>query len=1059
VSERCPACGGSGLPRASRFCPFCGRELRPDRGPQAPRPYTPLHLVRDVFTSESAREGERKEVTVLFADIAGSLAMAEALDPEDVHAIMDGFFVHALHAVHAEGGTINQFRGDGFMALFGAPRAREEDVARALRAALAIRAATAAYGLEVSARFGVPMQLRMGLHTGVVWVGTIGLDLRRDYTAEGPTVGLAARLERSARPGQILLSQDTAMRGGASFEIRELGSRRFRGARRSVRVFELLGPGLQRGRFDARRALGLSPFVGREAELAWLARAAAPGARAAVIVIEGEAGIGKSRLIHEHLAARGARALEMRCRESETTNAYAPWLRMLVEWPPELPGAEAAADLAQRFGGDASRVSGTRSEFVAELALLLAGVARGRSLPIVLEDAHWLDPTSRRVLGAIARDPSLAGVALLLTLRADLDRAPEPIVADARLALGPLASQERAALCRSLLAPLAERDACVALAVQRGGGNPLFLEEISRALGEGEEDARRVTRLELERRGGSLRVPDTLRGVISARIDALPDREKRLLLCASVAGAPFDRALLQQIDETESGRDPRTLAALVENGLLEPARDPGTFDFRHGLMREVAYSQLLLSRRRALHGACAEALVQRGLAVSAEGASLVGHHYRRAGLDLQAATYLSVAGRAYLRLHSIDEAAAHLRLAWDLSDSQTGLDPSVRVSTGVALAAALNGLDRASEAGEVLDALAGQPLEREQRRDVARALIEGGWVRFSERNQVDEGRRLIERGLALLEGSPQGRRTEMGAQAYLVRVNTLDGEISRAVAAADHAIALALELGDDFFRTFALGSKASALCQRGALGPALEACREAVRLADAAGSEVAVALAQSFLAEVCVWRGHARAALRAAERARRAGERSLQTGAIYHAAGFGGEAWLLLGEPEKALEDFERLAAINPSWPSTLLLRARGLLAVGRFEEAAAAASECLERCPPRLTRARALCAIGRALAHCGAEGPALGMDPLQESIALCEQLELWPHLAHAESALAVLCAKRGDPGEAEHHRSRAAEIYGSCGMRRHAARTKAERSQFDGSAINLTRPHRRRIS
>ena len=231
MTPTCPVCGGAELPERSRFCPFCGGELAvsPAADAAPPQAYTPPHLVREVLGGESTREGERKQVTVLFADIAGSLAIAEALDPEDIHLIMDGFFGLALEAIHAERGTINQFRGDGFMALFGAPRALRDDAARGLRAALTIREAVREYDRSVRERFGVPVLLRLGLHSGAVWVGSIGEDLRRDYTAEGPTVGLAARLEQSATPGQILLSEATAQRAHPYIEVRDLGIQRFDG--------------------------------------------------------------------------------------------------------------------------------------------------------------------------------------------------------------------------------------------------------------------------------------------------------------------------------------------------------------------------------------------------------------------------------------------------------------------------------------------------------------------------------------------------------------------------------------------------------------------------------------------------------------------------------------------------------------------------------------------------------------------------------------------------------------------------------------------------------------
>ena len=271
---------------------------------------------------------------------------------------MDGLFQLALNAIHAEGGIINQFRGDGFMALFGAPYARDEAAVGALRAALTIRDDVRAYSHSVDARLGVPLRLRLGLHTGPVWVGSIGSDLRSDYTAEGRTVGLAARLERAARSGQILVSGDTARHARDRFVLRDLGLREFRGISEPTPVFELLARGPHSERFEVERARGLAPFVGREAELASLPPA---GSRdhAARLDVVGEAGIGKSRLVLEYLERSGTTVLQADCRESDATRAYCPWLAILRAWPATLPGAEAAASLARDFGGSPGTVTGT----------------------------------------------------------------------------------------------------------------------------------------------------------------------------------------------------------------------------------------------------------------------------------------------------------------------------------------------------------------------------------------------------------------------------------------------------------------------------------------------------------------------------------------------------------------------------------------------------------------------------------------------------------------------------------------------------------------------------
>ncbi len=410
MSDDCPTCGGRDLPVGSRFCPFCGSRLGA---------YTPEHLTREVLDKRDTLRGERKEVTVLFADVVDSLAMAAALDPEDVHALMDGFFALSLEAIHLERGTINQFRGDGFMALFGAPHAQGEDAARALRAALEIRSRAASYSESIRARYGFPLALRMGVNTGHVWVGSIGGQLRKDYTAEGPAVGLAARLQGNATPGQILVGEETVRRCGGYFEFADRGKRQVRGVPGEVQVFELLAAGPHQGRIGLERTRGLTPFTGRTGELRALAQLAEPREGVRAVEIRGEAGIGKSRLVLEHLdrLPPGTFAIEARCRESQTERAYVPWLELLRGWPPNLPRAAEIDALIEHLEG--RKTSGDFEPCdppVAIRRIIQEATSRG-PLILHLEDVQWLDPSSRAVVRSLFHDPPRGSLVILATRR------------------------------------------------------------------------------------------------------------------------------------------------------------------------------------------------------------------------------------------------------------------------------------------------------------------------------------------------------------------------------------------------------------------------------------------------------------------------------------------------------------------------------------------------------------------------------------------------------------------------------------------------------------------
>src|SRR6184192_3158080 len=315
---RCARCG-SELPLSARFCHDCGLPAV-DTTPATPEPrvYTPKHLAEKILTSRVALEGERKQVTVLFADVKGSMELAEQLDPEAWHGIMDRFFQLLAAGVHRFEGTVNQYMGDGIMALFGAPVAHEDHARRACYAALHLAGELRRYATELRLRQALSFSVRMGLNSGEVVVGKIGDDLRMDYTALGHTVGLAARMEQLAEPGKVFLTEHTARLVAGFFTLRDLGESAVKGVAAPLRVYELEGVGALRTRLDVARARGFSRFVGRTAEMASLEAALgrAVAGTGQVIGVVAEAGVGKSRLCHEfteRVRAQGIAVYDAHC--------------------------------------------------------------------------------------------------------------------------------------------------------------------------------------------------------------------------------------------------------------------------------------------------------------------------------------------------------------------------------------------------------------------------------------------------------------------------------------------------------------------------------------------------------------------------------------------------------------------------------------------------------------------------------------------------------------------------------------------------------------------------
>src|SRR5437867_2133006 len=315
LQSLCPACQTVNPP-TNKFCSECGQRLAgtaPAPAPAAavvpaalparfasPDAYTPKHLAEKILTSKSAIEGERKIITVMFSDVSGFTAMSEKLDPEDVHAIMDRAFEVILGAVHTYEGTVNQFLGDGVMALFGAPIAHEDHSQRALSAALAIQNGLKPLAEDVKRTHGIEFRMRMGINTGPVVVGAIGHDLRMDYTAVGDTTNLAARLLAIAQPGQIVTSRRTQNLRDRFFVFEDLGDFQVKGKTEPVRAYAVTGELDSRARLEVSQDRGLTPLVGRDRELealndAWHRASEGEGA---VVLLTGEPGAGKSRLLY-----------------------------------------------------------------------------------------------------------------------------------------------------------------------------------------------------------------------------------------------------------------------------------------------------------------------------------------------------------------------------------------------------------------------------------------------------------------------------------------------------------------------------------------------------------------------------------------------------------------------------------------------------------------------------------------------------------------------------------------------------------------------------------------
>jgi class 3 adenylate cyclase len=668
----CAGCGAE-LRTQAKFCDGCGAPVaRAATEPREVRDYTPRHLADKVLATRSSLEGERKQVTVLFADVKGSLELSSAVDPEVWHGVLERFFAVLADAVHRFEGTVNQYTGDGIMALFGAPISHEDHAQRACYAALQIREDLGAVVRDVKREHGLGFSTRVGLHSGEVVVGKIGDDLRMDYTAQGATVGLAARMEQLASPDTIYLTDVTARLVEGYFELADLGEFSVKGIEAPARVHQLMGLGLLRTRFEVSRARGLTRFVGRDGDMRTLEAAFAESSQGngQVVGVVAPAGTGKSRLCFEFLErcrGRGIPVIEGHALSHGKNIPFLPMLEIFRDYygiSPQDDPRTAREKIAGRlllldegfrdalpvvfdnFGVADPNLPMPAMDAEARQRLVFAvlrRVVQGEGEPFVafLDDLHWLDPTSELFLAQWVDALSGGRSMLLVNFRPEFRADWTQRSWYRQIALSPLGPEA----VQELLDDLLGRDKSVsglgARIHERTGGNPFFTEEVVQGLIEsGQLEGQRGAYRLLEPIA-RLEIPSSVKSLLASRIDRLGEREKHVLQAAAVLGKTFEEPLLEAIADLPNS-DLRSALDALKHGefLYEQSLYPvAEYSFKHPLTQEVALSSQLGDRRRKLHAAAAEALEEKLGARLDENSALLAHHWEEADRPRAAARW------------------------------------------------------------------------------------------------------------------------------------------------------------------------------------------------------------------------------------------------------------------------------------------------------------------------------------------------------------------------------------------------------------------------------------
>jgi class 3 adenylate cyclase/tetratricopeptide (TPR) repeat protein len=1064
---------GSGSPATSGSPAHLGALAAPRPPAAAPGPpqpgavpYTPQHLAAQVLRSRTACEGERKQVTVLFCDLVSSTALADRIGPEAMHALLRTFFELALGEVHRYGGTINQFLGDGFMALFGAPVAHEDHARRAVLSALSLRRALEQSGLDpagsaapgLDAEPPADLAVRMGLNTGWVVVGALGDHLRMDYTAVGDTTNTAARLQQLAAPGAILISEATRSLAGTEVKVESLGPAMVKGKPSPVTAYRVLGTA-ESAAHPALAQRELSPFVGREQEigvLEGLVERAAAG-QGQVAGIAGEAGAGKSRLVFE-LRRRLEQRLQVtwfggRCMSYGQGIPYLPLLNLLRDaWsiadadPPEEVAAKVGAGLAQagvesgepvpyflelmgvRGGGEALAELGSQAiqqRIFAALRQLFLRASQRCLVVVEIEDLHWVDPTSEELLASLVEE--LPGTALLLLLTYRTGYRPpwgEKSYAT-KVGVRSLSMHESRELVDAMLRRSDVSSELTAAILERAEGNPFFLEELARAV----ED--RVP-------GSDSIVPDTVQAVLMARIDRLPDEHKRLLQTASVLGRELQRSLLAAVWES-----PPALDALLQDlkrwELLNevPAANGQTMLlFRHALAQEAAYRSLLTSRREALHAAAGRALEVLFSGRLEEVYASLAYHFPQANDTPKAVEYLARSAEWWARRYAHSEAAKALEEALRYAARLPEAERDRRlVELVLQLAHSLLPLARFPD---TLELCLGHRERVERLGDVGLAGRFYFWLAHTHSYLGDQAQAAVaaERAIALAKQSGDDE-TRAKAHYVLARDGFWSGRFALGAEHALQAVALLERHGERWWRGQAYWVAGFNDYALGRFEPALDAMARAQTIGEAlADPRLDTSWSTGyFYATMGEWE----AAIRDCRGGLARSRDPLNTTA---ALGFLGYAFLEQGDLPQAVRALEaaveslRKAGFRQMLGWFCAFLAEACLRTGKAAQGRLLAKEALEI-------ARETCfgygaglaqrALGRIARQAGTEGEAA--DWLGQALATFSGLAARFEVGRSHLDLAALARDRGDGEAAERHLGLARDLFRELGATRYLDR------------------------
>jgi class 3 adenylate cyclase len=1112
VVQACPNCGVT-VQAGFRFCADCGYQLATEAGEPAlarasaakvaeDKPddrlarlarHVPEELAQKILASKGVATGERKRVTVLFCDLVGSTAIAERLDPEEYHELLEQYLALAFREIYRFEGIVNQMAGDGFMALFGAPLAHEDAPQRAVHAALAIREALEQLNETVRRRQGIELKLRVGVHTGPVVVGTVGNDFKMDYTAIGDTTNLASRLQSLAEPGVILVSEATHRLIRGFFEIQPAGTFAVKGKSAAVSVYAVAGRREAATPMAVARARGLTPLVGRNAELNHLSACYERLADhlGQVVAVVGEAGCGKSRILYEfrqRLEGDEVTFFDGRCSSLTQMQPYAPWVSMLRRFfgisQNDRRACEQVADYVRDLGAPVDRVAPylcymlslpveglagvsadelKRGEFEAMARLVGALSHRGRVI-IFFEDLHWIDDASREMLELAAGRIEGARVMLVVSHRPDYQPSWRTRAAFTQLSLRRLPDTDIREICRAIAGGILPGE-LEELIFAKAEGNPFFAEEIARALLEEGDIVKGEGGLRLSRPADQIRIPGTVEEVIGARVDRFGPQSKRVLQVAAVLGRQFRRDQLARLLEGEGIEVESQLEELERLGVIHRKAVLSDDEFRFGesLTQQVAYESLLLKERRQLHERIARALEAENAEPSAEAAALLAHHFSQSDDRGKAIDALLHAGRQAEQLPSYRTAVDLYRRAWQLAEATLDEGASreqqrraIEVAYGLCRMTVVYASDDntadSERAAQRCGELAASMKDGESLAGFH--VLHGMVIMGGEKSRFAEGLALAEKGLAIARQSGFSD-TLANVSRGIAWSYMLDGRFRAAQEMADSGVDYLASSGHaERLSDLYLGSRwmRDALyffCEDFEGG--FQGASATYELAVRAGNRTIQSGCAGLVGWVHLLRGDYAEARRWADRGLETAETIGNLSASRTAAMVALVARVELGEPSSTsrhLELIEQGLTARGDLALKLHFAVEAYLGVGEVKRALRIAELAEAHAGGRLRQAICTTALADVMRRLGGEHTGEALRRYQEAIQLAQDIGSRSTLAHAHLGAAELQATRGDRDGAGRHLETALQLFRLLGLGHYLRRAEGLRQRLSAEAL-----------